>query len=137
METAITDTKGKAAKAAAQPRIVHFEIPADDPARAGKFYSALFGWKIKKEAGLDDYWMIDTGVKDAVGGGLMKRQTPGQQITCYIDVPSVDEYSKKAEGLGGKVAVRKTAVRNWGWFAICIDAEGNSFGLWEDDKSAA
>ncbi len=25
------------------PRVIHFEIPADDPARAVKFYESVFG----------------------------------------------------------------------------------------------
>ena len=28
--------------------IVHFEIPADHPERATKFYRELFGWEIQK-----------------------------------------------------------------------------------------
>jgi hypothetical protein len=28
--------------------VVHFEIPADDPERAAKFYRELFGWSINK-----------------------------------------------------------------------------------------
>lgn len=43
-------------------RIVWFEIPADDPERARKFYSSLFGWNIKLFPGMADYWHIDTGV---------------------------------------------------------------------------
>ncbi|MBA3318363.1 MAG: VOC family protein, partial [Gemmatimonadales bacterium] len=31
--------------------IVHFEIPADDPERAAKFYRELFGWQIDRYAG--------------------------------------------------------------------------------------
>ena len=31
--------------------IVWFDIPADDVERAKSFYSALFGWKIKKSRG--------------------------------------------------------------------------------------
>ena len=27
-------------------RVIHFEIPADNLARAKKFYSTVFGWKI-------------------------------------------------------------------------------------------
>lgn len=30
------------------PRVVHFEIPADDPGRAVKFYESVFGWQIQK-----------------------------------------------------------------------------------------
>ena len=30
------------------PRVIHFEIPADDPDRAAKFYGNVFGWKLDK-----------------------------------------------------------------------------------------
>ena len=52
---------------------------------------------------------------------------PEQQITNYIDVKSVDEYSSKIEKLGGKVVRNKTAVAGMGYFAFCIDTENNSF----------
>ena len=42
----------------------------------------------------------------------MKRQNPQQQITNFIDVKSIDEYSSKVEKLGGKVVVSKMAVRD-------------------------
>ncbi len=32
-------------------RIVHFEIPADDPARAMAFYQSAFGWSFDKWEG--------------------------------------------------------------------------------------
>jgi catechol 2,3-dioxygenase-like lactoylglutathione lyase family enzyme len=31
------------------PRVVHFEIHADDPKRAIKFYQDVFGWEIVKQ----------------------------------------------------------------------------------------
>ncbi|MGZ7136310.1 MAG: VOC family protein, partial [Methanobacterium sp.] len=37
------------------PRVVHFEIPADDPERAIEFYKNVFGWKIDKWEGPFDY----------------------------------------------------------------------------------
>ena len=64
--------------------LVWFEIPADDLARARKFYSALFGWKIKKFPGGMDYWHIDTAGPDASpDGGMMARKHPEQAITNY------------------------------------------------------
>ena len=30
------------------PRVIHFELSADDPARAVKFYDEVFGWKTQK-----------------------------------------------------------------------------------------
>jgi predicted enzyme related to lactoylglutathione lyase len=123
------------------PTIVHFEIPADDIERAVKFYSGLFGWEIKQVHELD-YWMISTGGDEggkggkAVGGGILKRQDPAQRAINYIGVSSVDDYITKVRELGGSIAVPKKAVPGWGYFAVCLDMEGNAFGLWEDDKEA-
>ena len=43
------------------PRIIHFDLPADDPVRAQKFYAEIFGWKFDKWNGPMEYWMIKTG----------------------------------------------------------------------------
>ena len=77
----------------------------------------------------------DKGNK-ALGGGMSKRAMPQQQITNFIDVKSVDEYTSKAEKLGGKVAVPKTAVPGMGYYAVCIDTENNSFGIFESNQKA-
>ncbi len=117
------------------PTIVHFEIPADDIERAKSFYSTLFGWEIKKIPGMD-YWMITTCGEKTVDGGLMKRQTPQQTITNYVDVPSVEKYTAVIEKLGGKVIFPRTAVPEMGYFAICLDTENNPLGIWEANKNA-
>jgi predicted enzyme related to lactoylglutathione lyase len=124
------------------PTIVHFEIPADNVERSRKFYSDLFGWKIEKWPGMDpgmEYWIINTTDNEgskAVGGGMMKRQNPQQGITNFIDVTSVDEYSAKVQSLGGKVVVPKQAVPTMGFFAICLDTENNTLGIWETNQNA-
>jgi uncharacterized protein len=131
------------------PTIVHFEMPADDVERAKKFYTDLFGWKIEKWPGTSskdsssssmEYWIVSTtddkGNKAPIGGGLMKRQEQHQQITNFIDVNSVDEYSSKIEKLGGKVVVTKMAIPGMGYFAVCHDTENNSFGIWETNEGA-
>jgi len=115
--------------------VVHIEIPADDVERVKGFYSALFGWSIKQIEGMD-YWLFAIEHTKPMGGGIMKRQSPGQVMTNYFDVPSVDAYSAKVIGLGGKIIVSKMPVPGMGYFAVCLDTEGNSFGLWEDNKDA-
>ena len=41
------------------PKIVHFEIPADNTERARQFYGKLFGWIFDKAPSGDLlYWMI-------------------------------------------------------------------------------
>jgi catechol 2,3-dioxygenase-like lactoylglutathione lyase family enzyme len=60
------------------PRVVHFEISVDDPERAIRFYSDVFGWKIEKWEGPMDYWLITTGPENEPGidGALIRRQDP-------------------------------------------------------------
>ena len=77
----------------------------------------------------------DKGNK-ALSGGMMKRQMPEHQVTNYIGVESVDEYSSKVEKLGGKVVAPKHAVPGMGYFALCIDTENNNFAIWESDENA-
>ena len=125
------------------PTIVYFQIPADDIERSKKFYNELFGWKIDKSPeantpeGMEN-WSITTtdhNGKEALGGGMSKRQMPQQQITNFIDIGSVDEYLSKVERLGGKVVVPKTAIPGMGYYAVCLDTENNSFGIFESSES--
>jgi uncharacterized protein len=44
--------------------IVHFEIPADNPERATKFYCELFGWEIQKWASSGAKSPSDTGRRE-------------------------------------------------------------------------
>lgn len=115
--------------------IVHMEIPADDVKRAREFYSGLFGWEMKEAGPGMEYRLFSTGDKQP-GGGMMKRQSPGQGITNYIGAPSADEFSGKVKKPGGKPLVPGTAVAGMGYFAICMDTEGNAFGLREADTNA-
>ncbi|KJR40488.1 glyoxalase/bleomycin resistance protein/Dioxygenase, partial [Candidatus Magnetoovum chiemensis] len=108
------------------PTIVHFEIPSDDVERTIKFYTELFDWKIQKAPGEMEYWFISTGEEPSscgsasICGGLMKRQAPQHTITNYIGVSSVDDYVKKVETLGGTIVMPKTAVPQFGYFAVCL-----------------
>ena len=130
--------------------IVHFEIPADQPERAAKFYRELFGWEISKWEGSADqrdgfeYWMVRTVPTDekgmpsrpGVNGGLMRRMYPGQAPVNYILVESVDDYVRRAEELGAKLMMGKTPVPGMGWFAQLTDPEGNVLAIWETDSHA-
>ena len=116
---------------------MHFEIPADDVGRAKEFYAGLFGWQIVQAQGFEDYWLIQPGDEQDLGGGLMKRQAPGQGPVSYVQVESVADYAAKVEELGGKVIVPRSPVPGMGWLAHFVDTEGNVFALWESDESAS
>lgn len=120
------------------PRVTHFELNADDPERAVKFYSNVFGWKIEKWAGPMDYWLITTGPdsEPGINGAIMKRPDPKSTTVNTVGVTSVDEYIATIVKNGGRVIMPKTPVPGVGYFAYCLDTEGNPFGIMEEDKSA-
>ena len=125
------------------PRVVHFEIHAEEPERAVSFYESAFGWQFNKWEGPTDYWLIKTGPESQPGidGGLMRRMGPvdGQAITsyvCTVDVSSVDEAISKVEGSGGTVVMPKMAVQGVGWLVYCKDTESNIFGMMQEDPAA-
>jgi uncharacterized protein len=130
--------KPKAAKKSrVASSIVWFEIPADNPERAKKFYGSLFGWNIKLFPGMTEYWHIDTGGgDDTPDGGMIVRKHSEQPITNYVSVKSVTKSMAKVEKLGGKVCMSKTPVPQMGYFAICQDTEHNTFALWEMNAGA-
>src|ERR1017187_2613954 len=102
------------AKKKTAANIIWFEIPADRPERAQKFYIKLFGWRINAFPGMTDYWHIDTGGgDDTPDGGLMARKHPGQPITNYVNVPSVTRGMAKASSSAGKSACPRRPCRRW------------------------
>lgn len=119
------------------PRVVHFEIPADDPERAVRFYEQVFGWKISKWGGPHDYWLATTGEKDQPGiDGAITRRSDIPSVVNTIDVPSLDDYARSVVEAGGKIIMPKTAVPGVGYLAYCTDTEGNTFGILQPDMNA-
>jgi predicted enzyme related to lactoylglutathione lyase len=126
------------------PRVVHFEIHAENPERAIKFYSDIFGWEFSKWPGPVPYWLIKTGPdsEPGINGGLVPRRgaIDGKAViayVCTIQITSVDEYVQKALANGGESALPKMAIPGVGWLAYCKDTEGNIFGLMQPDEKAA
>lgn len=126
------------------PRVVHFEIHADDPQRAVNFYQSVFGWQINKWEGPQDYWLVTTGPQNEPGidGAILRRMQPvsGDSViayVCTIDVPSVDDVTTKITANGGTIALPKMAVPHVGWLVYAKDTEGNIFGALQSDPSAA
>lgn len=119
-------------------RVIHFEINVDNPERAVKFYRDVFGWKIEKWNGPQDYWLVMTGSSDEPGinGGLMKRMNPASTTVNTIEVPSVDDFLAKINRNGGKTLSPKMAIPGIGYHAYCQDTEGNAFGIMQESKSA-
>ena len=118
-------------------RVNHFELPADDPEKLVEFYQDVFGWTIQKWDGPMDYWLITTGPADQPGinGGIARRSEGDFGAINSVDVPSVDDYVAKIEGVGGSVVAPKMPVPGVGYLAYCKDPDGNVFCIMEEDTS--
>jgi uncharacterized protein len=115
--------------------IVHFEVPAADVDRAVAFWSGLFGLEVGPSAMEEfDYRMFQAA--PAQGGAIMASDTPGAGLIVYHATDNIDASIAKARELGG-TADDKQPVPTQGWFAACVDTEGNKFSLWQSDPSAA
>jgi predicted enzyme related to lactoylglutathione lyase len=124
-------------------KVVHFEIPVDDPARAKEFYGSAFDWQLDDQdvGGGQIYTTVITTPIDeqsrlptepgAINGGLMQRtpDTPSPVITIGVD--GIDDSLKKIEAGGGSIVQPRTEVPGVGAFAYFKDSEGNVVGLWE------
>ena len=98
-------------------KVVHFEIPVDDAARAREFYGSAFDWDLN-EMDMGDgnmYTTVTTTPIDeatrqptepgGINGGLMQRtgDTPAPVIT--ISVTSIDETLRSRDIFGGASGV--------------------------------
>lgn len=119
----------------------YFEIQADDPSRAVRFYKEVFGWKSDKVKGLPiEYWRIET---EGPRGGLLKRpaKTPPPEhgtnaFVCSMEVTNFDASATNVLSAGGQIALPKFAVPGVCWQGYFIDTEGNTFGIFQPDTAA-
>lgn len=130
------------------PRVVHFEIQADDVERAKAFYAAVFDWSFVDYSQVtgSPYWGVVTGPEDEAGinGGLLERPAPApapeQGTNGYVCTVGVEDYdateARILEG-GGQVALPKSALPGMAWQGYYIDPEGNTFGVHQPDPEAA
>jgi predicted enzyme related to lactoylglutathione lyase len=123
-------------------KVVHFEIPFDDKARAMKFYSETFGWRLTDMPQMDyvsaqsaevDEQHMPKG-RGAINGGMMQRSKEAPNPTIYLEVPSVEAMIKKVEAAGGKVVTPYTPIPNMGGFGRVKDTEGNVIGLYQSQQ---
>jgi uncharacterized protein len=120
-------------------RVVHFEIPIDDPQRAGTFYRAVFGWSPQKWGDVD-YWPMATGEQPGTGIGAEGAMTPRSEapegVLVYVGVDDIDAALGRVKDAGGSIVVGKTPIPGMGWSAHARDTEGNLIGMFQSDETA-
>jgi predicted enzyme related to lactoylglutathione lyase len=116
-------------------RIVHFEIEAQDSARAKKFYSDAFGWGMEQMGGdFGNYVSVTTGdpkEPGAINGGIFQSEKKElNAFSCVVAVDDVQKAMADVKTAGGKVLSEKPDdIPGIGLYAKCEDTEGNRFTL--------
>ena len=124
-------------------KVIFFEIPVDDLARAKGFYVSTFGWKVNEIPSMH-YTQLGTveadrmGVRGipkevgAINGGMIERDRElAQNPIIYISVKDIDKAAADIQKHGGKILKPKAPVGNFGFAAYFKDTEGNTVGLWQ------
>lgn len=117
----------------AHGKICYLEIPANRAEDSARFYSDIFGWKVR-ERGDGNLAFDDSG---SVSGTWVKEsdRTPDERTRTYIMVDNISESLKQITSAGGRVLTpRKEIGPNMGAFAIFADPVGNEFGLYEEPR---
>ncbi len=123
-------------------RVIHFEIHAEDPAAAAKWYGDLFGWRTQDVLG-GEYFLVVSGDGLGIDGAIARRRGPAaaagapiNAFVCTIGTDDIDAHWTKAKAAGATDALPKMAIPGVGWQAYLHDPFGNIFGLHEPDAGA-
>lgn len=110
-------------------RVVWFDVPVEDLARATEFYSRVLDIAIE-EAG--DVAILEHSGND-VAGTLYKRdddKPSASGLLLYFNVSGrMDEAIEAVEQNGGKILQAKEQIGPYGYRAIVLDSEGNRIAL--------
>jgi uncharacterized protein len=119
-------------------RVVHFEIPCDDPQKTIDFFQAAFGWRFQ-QFGQEQYWIAITGDtrEPGINGAVMKKRDPMQPVVNSIAVANIDLAVEAVEKAGGQIVVAKMPIPTVGWLAYFKDPDGNIHGIHQADPQAA
>jgi predicted enzyme related to lactoylglutathione lyase len=114
-------------------KICYLEIPAKTAQASADFYSAIFGWKVRRR-GDGELAFDDTG---GVSGTWVKAsdRTPDERTRTYIMVDAIADTLSKIQAAGGRVVTPRTEIgAGMGAFAAFTDPVGNEFGLYEEPR---
>jgi predicted enzyme related to lactoylglutathione lyase len=115
------------------------DLMTNDPNGAVPFYKAVLGWETEtwqgNTAGMPPYTMWKASGESF--GGTAPHSEDAQKTGApplwlgYVSTDDLDASLRKAESLGARVYVGKTAIPDTGWFAVLADPQGATFALYQ------
>lgn len=109
------------------------ELVTSDPARAGEFYTRLFGWS-ETESGPEDGTSVTFRKGEARIAGMgtqLRGSTTPDAWTTYLAVADVDATTAAARAAGAQVLAEPENLGTMCRMAILMDPAGATIGLWQ------
>jgi len=114
------------------------ELLTNDAAKAGKFYTGLFGWSLQEMPMPGMKYTVFTRGTSQVGGmmTIMKEwgPMPSNWLT-YFAVADCNGTAEKAKKLGGTIMKAPDDIPGVGRFAILGDPQGGTFAILQSAKA--
>jgi hypothetical protein len=113
-----------------------FDIYVEDMDRAVNFYESVLGLKLEKmvDPTGETQMIVFPANMTAYGasGALVKSKIsrPGIGGTMiYFSVENCSAQESRVVAANGKIVRSKFSIGDFGWVTLCLDTEGNMFGL--------
>jgi predicted enzyme related to lactoylglutathione lyase len=118
-----------------------FEIYVQDMSRARKFYETVLKVTLDEllmPSDIDDAESIHMvafpfdETQPNASGALVKAKgmdSGGNSVMIYFTCDDCSVEESRVQGAGGKVFKAKFSIGEFGFCSICMDTEGNTFGL--------
>jgi predicted enzyme related to lactoylglutathione lyase len=121
------------------PRVVQFEIAADDPERAARFYEQALGWRIERWGEAPGYWLVSTGdrLDSGIDGVIRDRAVVRQSTINTVLVRRLEDAIESIREAGGSVPSDIQSIPGVGRLVYAFDTEGNRLGLIEEAREPA
>jgi len=116
--------------------VVWFDIFVDELDRAVAFYESVLGRKLEQMADPTGETQMMSFPADmstyGAAGALTKSEHGAPGIggtTVYFSAEDCAVEEARVADAGGKVIRPKFSIGEFGWVTLCLDTEGNMFGL--------
>src|SRR5882762_9370048 len=120
---------------APQGTLCWVDLSTPDQARAGQFYSDLFGWQIMKEDEdpAHNYWHIKNGEEFIGGIPPSSHHQPGAPAhwMAYFTVSDCDATAAEAKKLSATLYMPPTDFEDVGRISVIADPQGAAFAIFK------
>jgi predicted enzyme related to lactoylglutathione lyase len=118
--------------------VTWFEIYVDDMERAQQFYETVFDQKMSDMDVPGDASMKMVSfpwAENSINAAGALVHTPqmkagGNSTIVYFQSDDCLTEQNRVEAAGGKIIQPKFSIGEHGFYALCMDTEGNNFGLY-------